>query len=234
MKLYLYFLAIFISTSYAYSQNTYYRSSEFIQLSQLEDIYSSKIRPILDRRCVSCHSCNEAPCNLKLESPEGIARGAHLFESSYNRGSILFSNQGYRLFYDAKSVNDWRNKGFFSVIEPIILGNQMQPPIMQQSLINGFMQSNGSSPIKYGLRLIHGMPFKMAPLDQKTELIPLLSWLSIGAPLPSEGEIETLKKSKYPLVVSNWEDFFNTSTKKAQWTAKYLYEHLFETHFCHH
>jgi hypothetical protein len=34
------------------------------------------IKPILDSRCVSCHGCYDAPCQLKLGSIEGIDRGA--------------------------------------------------------------------------------------------------------------------------------------------------------------
>ena len=38
--------------------------------------YERQIRPLLERRCVVCHACYDAPCQLKLESWDGIARGA--------------------------------------------------------------------------------------------------------------------------------------------------------------
>jgi len=38
--------------------------------------YESRIKPLLERRCVVCHGCYDAPCQLKLSSPEGIERGA--------------------------------------------------------------------------------------------------------------------------------------------------------------
>ena len=38
--------------------------------------YSKDVKPILDKRCVSCHSCYNSPCQLKLESFEGLDRGA--------------------------------------------------------------------------------------------------------------------------------------------------------------
>lgn len=32
-------------------------------------------KPILDNRCVVCHACYDAPCQLKMTSAEGIDRG---------------------------------------------------------------------------------------------------------------------------------------------------------------
>ena len=37
--------------------------------------YRQTIKPILETRCVVCHGCYDAPCQLKLSSPEGIDRG---------------------------------------------------------------------------------------------------------------------------------------------------------------
>ena len=38
--------------------------------------FINDIKPILDKRCVSCHSCYNSPCQLKLSSFEGLQRGA--------------------------------------------------------------------------------------------------------------------------------------------------------------
>lgn len=38
--------------------------------------WHNDIQPILDRRCVVCHACYDAPCQLKLSAWEGVARGA--------------------------------------------------------------------------------------------------------------------------------------------------------------
>ena len=37
--------------------------------------YRNDVQPILERRCVVCHGCYDAPCQLKLGAWEGIARG---------------------------------------------------------------------------------------------------------------------------------------------------------------
>ena len=39
--------------------------------------FRNQVQPLLDRRCVVCHACYDAPCQLKLSSPEGIERGLH-------------------------------------------------------------------------------------------------------------------------------------------------------------
>ncbi len=41
--------------------------------------FLTDVKPILDRRCVVCHSCYNAPCQLKLSSYEGLDRGASKF-----------------------------------------------------------------------------------------------------------------------------------------------------------
>ena len=38
--------------------------------------FEAEVKPILDSRCVVCHACYDAPCQLKLGSMEGIERGA--------------------------------------------------------------------------------------------------------------------------------------------------------------
>ena len=39
--------------------------------------FKDDIQPILNRRCVVCHSCYDAPCQLNLTSYEGLDRGAN-------------------------------------------------------------------------------------------------------------------------------------------------------------
>ena len=38
--------------------------------------YWQDVKPVLEQRCVVCHACYDAPCQLKLSSIEGIERGA--------------------------------------------------------------------------------------------------------------------------------------------------------------
>ena len=69
---------------------------------------------MLQRRCVVCHGCYDAPCQLKLSSPAGITRGASK-ELVYNAGRFTAMSPT-RLHIDAKTTEEWRNKDFHSVL----------------------------------------------------------------------------------------------------------------------
>ena len=75
--------------------------------------YMKEVKPILDKRCAVCHSCYNSPCQLKMDSFEGTDRGATK-KAVYN-GSRLRSMDPTRLFTDAQSTEEWRQKEFFSV-----------------------------------------------------------------------------------------------------------------------
>jgi hypothetical protein len=49
--------------------------------------YWRDVRPIVENRCVVCHACYDAPCQLKMSSIEGIERGA-ITSNSYNNWLI--------------------------------------------------------------------------------------------------------------------------------------------------
>src|SRR5688572_23236789 len=40
-----------------------------------EITYQKDVQPILTSRCVACHGCYEAPCQLNLQSYAGVVRG---------------------------------------------------------------------------------------------------------------------------------------------------------------
>ncbi|NOX75300.1 MAG: hypothetical protein GXP17_01475, partial [Gammaproteobacteria bacterium] len=76
--------------------------------------FERDVRPVLERRCVVCHGCYDAPCQLKLSSIEGMQRGAskeRIYEPK--RISVM---QPTRLFIDAKSTAQWRSRGFSPVL----------------------------------------------------------------------------------------------------------------------
>ena len=75
--------------------------------------YWNEVRPLLDQRCVSCHACYDAPCQLNLASYAGITRGANPAQVYANR---LLADPPTRLGFDAQSNAEWRQKGFFPVL----------------------------------------------------------------------------------------------------------------------
>ena len=46
------------------------------QPAPARDDYTARIQPIFDNRCVACHSCYNAPCQLNLQNYSGLTRGA--------------------------------------------------------------------------------------------------------------------------------------------------------------
>src|SRR5271165_5807290 len=77
---------------------------------QPNDVRYGDVAPILQSRCVVCHGCYDAPCQLKLTAWEGIARGASA-DRVYD-GTRLRAAPPSRLFEDAFKASAWRDKGF--------------------------------------------------------------------------------------------------------------------------
>jgi len=77
--------------------------------------YQTDVQPIFETKCLACHGCYDAPCQLKLEAPEGLDRGASK-DKVYN-GARTESVAPTRLFRDALTTAQWREKDFFSVID---------------------------------------------------------------------------------------------------------------------
>lgn len=75
--------------------------------------FLNKVQPILTTRCIACHGCYEAPCQLNLQSYEGVRRGYNpipLFSS----GRLDYSTPPTRM-EDASSIEGWRKLGFLPV-----------------------------------------------------------------------------------------------------------------------
>ncbi len=79
----------------------------------IPDRYLDDVQPVLSKRCVACHGCYEAPCQLNLQSYAGLRRG-------FNPIPIY---SGKRIAYtaptrleDGKTIQDWRNQGFLPVV----------------------------------------------------------------------------------------------------------------------
>src|ERR1700754_963356 len=76
--------------------------------------YQREIRPVLERRCLVCHGCYDAPCQLKLDSYQGLSRGATK-ENIYSTERLKPTTPS-RLFEDAQTTAGWRVRGFSPVI----------------------------------------------------------------------------------------------------------------------
>lgn len=203
--------------------------------------YQKDIRPILERNCVVCHACYDAPCQLKMESPEGLERGATKV-AIYRRR--VGDQEPTRLLVDAASTAEWRRKGFFPVIEggaSSLLARMLElgakrpgppgepvPAAIKLGLDRENQCPTASEFDTYRHRRMHeGMPFGMAPLSA-AELATLRAWLAAGAPLDAPvaaGDTAAVRSA-----VARWEAFLNRKSPRQRLLSRYLYEHLFLAH----
>jgi hypothetical protein len=208
--------------------------------------YVKEVKPVLDRRCAVCHSCYNSPCQLKLDSFEGTDRGATK-KAVYN-GSRLRSMDPTRLFTDAQSTEEWRQKEFFSVTDSKATG-ALNDSIMIEMLSHkmknpksvGEYRSEADdltcsqNPEELGGYLEkhpnRGMPFGFPALKQE-EFDIIAGWLVQGAKGPdaAQQEMLTTPKASDALAIKQWETFLNLDDAKHAMTARYLYEHLFLAH----
>lgn len=210
--------------------------------------YWADVKPVLDQRCVVCHACYDAPCQLKLSSYEGLARGANP-KKVYN-GQRLLATDPTRLFMDAQTTEQWREKGFHAVVNErdntelanvessvmaqLLLQKQEFPLPETQHLDKSFdislsreqqctkIETFAEYKEKYPL---WGMPYALPGLA-KQEHETLMSWLRKGT--PREDQPSTL--AKHSDEIAEWEAFLNRDSLKAQLMARYLFEHLFLAH----
>jgi hypothetical protein len=207
--------------------------------------YDAQVRRVFEQRCVVCHSCYDAPCQLILSSHTGLARGASK-QVVYDTDRLTAA-QPTRLYVDAQTTAEWRQLGFFPV-----LGD---PAAAQSaSLLTLMLELGRAHPFPPGEKLpasvgldinrtlscpqvaefgtyvtqhpLGGMPYGMAPLNT-AELEVLARWISEGAPPPPPppplGAATTSQ-------VARWETFLNGDSLKQRITARYLYEHWFLAH----
>jgi len=210
--------------------------------------YTDEIEPILSRRCVVCHGCFDAPCQLKLSSPEGLERGASK-ELVYN-GARFKTAAPTRLYIDAKSSEEWRQKGFHTILnegDPDRLSN-LQDSVMYKMLrlkqlnpqarvgmlspkIDTTLSRNQTCPTsdefdRYAKKFPNqGMPFGMPNL-QDDEYSTVVQWLAQGSPMPAPPGPSNIAAEQ----IKRWEVFFNGNDNKHKLMSRYLYEHLFAGH----
>lgn len=214
-----------------------------------EPSYRRDIKPLLDRRCVVCHGCYDAPCQLKMQDWSGIARGVS--KDSVYASIRLEDAPTTRLGVDAQRASEWRRRGFSPVLneqEPspqrALSGSLLWQALLLKSanplpdeavLTSGdFDFSLDRSPScpnrdaydEYARNHpLAGMPYGLRGLEPQ-ELQTIARWLQAGAPdEPTEPLPAAIDRQ-----VQTWEAFLNGEGLKQQLVGRYLYEHLFLGH----
>lgn len=214
--------------------------------------YQRSIQPIFEKKCVACHACNDAPCQLNLGSADGALRGASKIKV-YD-GTRTSTQSPTRLFIDAETTPQWRAKGFSSVLGKNRSDNKASEnanaSLMARVITMGHEQpfaANSKLPdsIPIGTDLdkqcaldddefslferkypLRGMPLGVAGLSN-TEYHTLKTWLAQGADVDST----TIKASPEEAVqITQWENFLNQPGRREQLLSRWLYEHLFLAH----
>ncbi|WP_152470389.1 fatty acid cis/trans isomerase [Vibrio sp. THAF190c] len=209
--------------------------------------FINEVKPIIDNRCVVCHACYDAPCQLKMSSVEGIDRGAS--KALVYQGTRLTASAPTRLFEDALTTQEWRDADFHPVLNERMqnstanldaglvarmLIQKENHPLPDQKQLEGFdfaIDRDQQCPTIEEYAQYErdyptwGMPYGMPNLD-KGEYATLMSWLENGAIMNAHIPLTEDEQE----LVDTYESFLNKSARKSQLSARYIYEHLFLSH----
>ncbi|HSC75566.1 MAG TPA: fatty acid cis/trans isomerase [Pseudomonadales bacterium] len=210
--------------------------------------YWHDVRPLLEQRCTVCHGCYDAPCQQNLTSWDGIARGSNAEQVYTNR---LAPAEPSRLFVDAQTPEEWRERGFHPVLneredsrEANLQGSVMYR-ILDLKRKNPLPEKNVLNPDIFTFSLSReqtcptiekmdafekehaewGMPYGLPALSDK-EFSTMEEWLAAGSPV---GKTPALP-ANIQQQITVWEDFFNGTSLKQKLVSRYIYEHLYLSH----
>jgi hypothetical protein len=218
-----------------------------VELTHQTIDYLADVKPILDKRCVTCHSCYNSPCQAKFSSFEGIDRGGS--KALVYDAIRLNSIDPTRLFVDAQNTQQWRTKGFFSLTESLDTNASFNDSVMIHMLSDKMEHPEiigEYAPEKDELicprnseemgtyleeKPNHGMPYGFPALKRKEYNI-LAQWLRQGAKGPNarQQQMITAPSAAAAKEITKWEAFLNAPDAKHAMTARYLYEHYFLAH----
>lgn len=212
--------------------------------------FNQTIQPIIENRCVVCHGCYDAPCQLKMESSAGIERGANKTKV-YNGERLLTANVSDSLSklteLNTASLQPLRQQGFFPVLNERqqtaqansqaslfyqMLALKKQHPLPDEPLLTksfdvSLDRSQQCPTIEEFAQYknnypLGGMPYALPALSSK-EHDQLTSWLSQGAIMPATVPPTSAEQQ----MITQWEQLLNGSSAKEQLIARYLFEHLY-------
>lgn len=225
-------------------QSTQLLSEADLPAPTIEQVdYDLAIRPIIEKKCIACHGCFDAPCQLKMETTSGLVRGASKLHV-YN-GLRKTAAEPTRLTIDAESESEWRALDFHSVFEPkdptasllyrmLTLGKQNHFPEnskLPESIELGIRRENSCPrPDEFDKYAEEnpksGMPFAISGLTDK-EFSLIRGWLLQGAVVPNNVEKTSNAENVH---IQRIEEYLNQKGAKVELVSRWLYEHLFLAH----
>lgn len=220
-----------------------------------DDQFLDEVQPVLAQRCVTCHSCGDSPCQLKLSSYEGLLRGSN--EDNLYATRILSVDEEYDPQHlDHGRVRDldsglvryddteekWRDVDFYSVtahetdsiLARVVTEAQDRTTSFDQAFEVGksldgrkFECLESDSPDGEDL-VGRAMPLGL-PQISTDDSDAMLSWLDEGAAPLSDDAQRGLGAPANPEAVKEWEALLNpeANTRRDQLISRYIYEHTF-------
>jgi len=211
--------------------------------------YARAVKPILDGRCVVCHGCYDAPCQMNLASYQGMTRGAS--KNKVYDSARLLAAEPTQLFFDAQSNAEWRKKGFYPVLNERALTPEAN---REASVLYRLLMLKRAHPLPATAELPKerfdfsldrsqqcpaveemdrfeerfpdwGMPFGLPGLTER-EHDTIARWIEAGAPYRPPAPLP----EAYERRIEQWERFLNGDGLKAQLMSRYIYEHWFVGH----
>ena len=139
------------------------------------EFFVQHVEPVLTHRCVVCHACYDAPCQLKMSSAEGLARGAN--KEKVYQGTRLTAATPNRLFIDAQNVDEWRKRNFFTVL-PETVETEDSPPPTQTSVLAQMLLLKQAHPLPETTHLGEGFDISLNRPQQCPTLDEMGSYIA--------------------------------------------------------
>jgi hypothetical protein len=206
--------------------------------------FTNDVQPIFEAKCVACHACYDAPAQLDLTNAIGVQRGALKLDPYVPRMTAI---EPTVLRASPNTVEDWRARGFFSVIEggadsimakmirlgrdnPVDPNARFTDSVELDSLSRKNFMPNAAEIDGYvAAHPLEGMPLAVAGLTD-AEYATIMAWLEQNAPFDNEAPVATdVELAK----IAEWETFLNGEDNRSRLIARYIFEHayLFEFYF---
>ncbi len=221
-----------------------------------KDNFLDKVQPVLTTRCVACHGCYEAPCQLNLQSYDGVVRGYNpipIFSSSRVDYTVptrmedppkgflpILSNKATfdksLLFRFLDQANKNNSEGMLQTdelakIQTDYIENDKRSCIAtRDQFVDHFNRENKYNVITFedfvAKSRFVGMPYGLTRL-QDSDHAKLVSWLQTGALGPTLNSQRLLETPTNPAPIIDWENFFNQNSAQSRQTSRYIFEHAF-------
>ena len=154
----------------------------------------------------------------------------------------LESRKPTRLYIDAHKESQWRDKGFYSVLEEnpksLLMYMITEPLGIESGKQNKYDSEysrvciESTKPEQTEKYLKHNPAGRMPlgfPALLGSEIQEIKKWMESGSPTPKTHELEKTIRNTQELSANilKWEDFFNSTSLKEKLVSRYFYEHLF-------